>query len=185
LKFPLAFRHFGVNAFDVDSGIKTQVNVLLDDLASYVADVLEADAGVILTLRERETFIREAKRLAVFVEKIFLLETEPRAGVVQDGCAAVARMRRLAVRHHDFAHHQHAVLAGAVRKNCNGFQHAIGALAFRLPRGAAVEAPQGKLFEFREALVFDNFGFASEIGNGFVAVEPDVFEFVLCHFGCL
>ena len=33
LKFPLAFRHFGVDAFMVDAGSETQVEVLLDDLA--------------------------------------------------------------------------------------------------------------------------------------------------------
>ena len=66
----------------------------VDDLACDVADVLEADAGVVLALRRGEALAREAERRAVAVEEVLLLEAEPGAGVVRDRRAAVRRMRR-------------------------------------------------------------------------------------------
>ncbi len=87
--------------------------MLLDDLARDRADVRVADAGVIRALRRRITGGREAERTAVLVEEVFLLEAEPGAGVVENGGALVGRVRRLAIGHHDFAHHQRAVVRAA------------------------------------------------------------------------
>ena len=55
------------------------------------ADRVITDAGVIESLRIGITDIREAEGPCHFVEEIFLFETEPRTGIVQDGGAAVAR----------------------------------------------------------------------------------------------
>src|ERR1700745_1070677 len=77
LEFPLALRHFGIDALVVDAGGEAQVEMLLDHLACDVADVLVADAGVIGPLRRRITGRREAERASILVEEIFLLEAEP------------------------------------------------------------------------------------------------------------
>ena len=155
--------------------------MLLDDLARDVADVLVADAGVVGALRRRIAGVREAERAAVLVEEVFLLEAEPGARVVEDGRALVRRVRRLAVGHHHFAHHEHAVLALAVGINRDRLQHAVGAVAFGLHRRAAVEAPQRKLIQRREAVELFDLRLAAQVRDGRVAVQPDVFELVLCH----
>ena len=90
-------------------------------------------------------------------------------------------MRRLAVWHHDFRHDQHTVLTSAVGENGDRLQHAIRALAFRLLRGATIEAPVGQVFELRKAVEFLNLSFAAEAGQRRVAIEPDVFEFEFRH----
>src|SRR5215472_1060948 len=78
-------------------------------LRGDVADVVVADSGVIRALRRGIPAGRETERPAVLIEEIFLLETEPRVGIVENGRALVGGMRRLAVGHHDFAHYQHAI----------------------------------------------------------------------------
>src|SRR6202034_2602169 len=100
LEFPLALRHFGVDALVVDAGGETKVEMLLDDLARDRADIGVADAGVIRALRRRITGSRKAERTAVLVEEIFLLKAELGAGVVENGGALVGGMRGLAVGHH-------------------------------------------------------------------------------------
>ncbi len=54
-----------------------------NDFAGNRTDVLEADAGVVRTLRSRVTLFREAERAAVLVEEVFLLEAEPCIFVVE------------------------------------------------------------------------------------------------------
>ena len=108
--------------------------MLFDDLARNIADILVADAGVIRTLRRRISGRREAERTVVLIEEVFLLEAEPRVGIVEDGGALVRGMGGLAIRHHDFAHHEHAVGAGAVGIDRNRLEHAVGVVAFGLVR---------------------------------------------------
>ena len=91
LEFPLALRHFGVDAFVVDAGGEAEVEMLLDDLAGDVADIPVADAGVVRALRRRIAAAGEAERTAVLVEEVFLLEAEPGAVIVEDGRALVRR----------------------------------------------------------------------------------------------
>ena len=182
LEFPLALGHLGVDAFVVDAGVQAELEMRVDDLTGDAADVLVADAGVVLALRGREAAAgREAEGHAVLVEEVFLLEAEPGAGVVEDGGTGVRRMRGDAIGHHDLAHHQHAVLLGAVGVDRDRLEQAVGAAAFGLPRRAAVEAPVGQLLQLREAVVFLDLGLAAEVGDGVVPVQPDVFQFVFRH----
>jgi hypothetical protein len=109
LEFPLALRHFGVDAFVVDAGGEAKVEMLVDHLAGNVADILVADAGVIGALRRRIAARGKAERAAVLIEEVFLFETEPGAGIVENGGAHVRRMRRLAIRQHDLAHDEDAI----------------------------------------------------------------------------
>ncbi len=90
-------------------------------------------------------------------------------------------MRGLAVGHHDFAHHQHAVGARGVRENSDRLQHAIGAVAFGLLGGGAIEAPQRKLLERRERREFLDLRFAAQVPGRRISVEPDVLELILGH----
>ena len=101
-----------------------------------VADIAVADAGVIRALRRRIAAGREAERPAVLVEEIFLLKAEPCAGIVEDGGALVGGMRGLAVGHHDFAHHQNAIGARAVRIDRDRLEHAVRAFGLR-PAGSS------------------------------------------------
>jgi hypothetical protein len=79
------------------------------------------------------------------------------------------------------AHHQHAVLAGRIRKDCHRLQHDVGALALGLLGRAAVEAPQGKFLELGKAGEVLDLSLAAQVGERRVAVEPDVFQFVFGH----
>src|SRR6185369_17790653 len=49
LEFPLALRHFGVDAFVIDAGGEAEVEMLLDHLARDRADITVADARIIRT----------------------------------------------------------------------------------------------------------------------------------------
>ena len=134
LELPLALGDLGVDALVVDAGLEAEVEVGVDDLAGDVADVLVADAGVVLALRRREPLAREAERHAVPVEEVLLLEAEPRVGIVRDRRAAVARVRRLVGQEH-LAHDERAVGPGRVGEDGDRLQQAVGVAA--LPPGAS------------------------------------------------
>jgi hypothetical protein len=141
---------------------------------------MPADSGVIGALRSGIAGLGEAERAAVFIEEVFLLEAEPGAGVVEDGSALVRLVRR-AVRIHHFAHHENAVGATAVRIDRDGFQDAIGVVAFSLLSRRAIETPQRQLFERRKRVEVFQLRLAAQVRRRLVTVKPNVFEFVLSH----
>ena len=82
---------------------------------------------------------------------------------------------------HHFAHHESRVGFCGVGVNGDRFQQAVRAVAFGLARRTAVKAPHRKFVEFWKLIEFFDLGFAAEVRDGFVAVEPDVFQFVFRH----
>src|SRR5204862_6236810 len=77
LELPLSLRDLGVDALEHNASTDAKVDVFVDDLPRDVADVLVADAGVVLALRRGNSLLREAKRRAVSVEEVHLVEPEP------------------------------------------------------------------------------------------------------------
>jgi hypothetical protein len=90
-------------------------------------------------------------------------------------------MRRDAIRHHDFAHDQHAVGAGRIRIDRNRLQHAIGAVAFGLHGRGTVEAPQRELLERREIFEFLDLRLAAKVRDRRISIEPNILELVFRH----
>jgi len=150
-------------------------------LRGDVADVVVADAGVIWALRRGIPAGRETERAAVLIEEIFLLETKPRVGIVENGRALVGGMRRLAVGHHDFAHYQRAIATRGIGIDRDRLQHTIGIVSFGLHGRGAVEAPQRQLFQCRERGEFLELCFAAQVRCRRVSVEPNLLEVVLRH----
>src|SRR5262245_23939304 len=111
----------------------------VNDLACDATDVLVADAGVVFTLWIWEAGFRETKWLAVFVKKVFLLETEPSARIIRNVGSRIRGVWRLLVRHVNFAHDECAVFLGAIRVNGYRFEHAVRAFTFGLTSRATVK----------------------------------------------
>src|ERR1700730_16625698 len=82
LVFPLAFGHFGVDAFVVNSGSETKVEVRVDDFASDPPHVFVADTGVVFALWIGKAICRKAERTAIFPQEILLLEAEPSIWII-------------------------------------------------------------------------------------------------------
>ncbi len=180
LELPLALGDLGIDAFVVDAGIQAEIEVFLDDLAGDVTDIRVAHARVVGALGGGIATLGEPERTTVLEKEVFLLETEPGVRVVEDRGAGVGNVGS-AVGVVDFAHDEHAVLARGIEIHGDGLQHAVGTAAGRLLGGTSVEAPEGKFFELRKAGEVLDLGLAAEAGNGLVAVEPDVFQFVFGH----
>src|SRR5215212_640238 len=178
LELPLSLRDLRVDPLDRDAGPDAEVDVLVDDLPRDVADVLVADAGVVLALRCGKALLRKAERGAVLVEKVLLLEAEPRVGVVWNRRAAVRRMRRPVGQQH-LAHDEIAAVARGVREERDRLQETVRARAARLTRRAAVEVPQRKPVERGLCVEIDDLRLAAQVRNGLVAVQPDVLELAL------
>ncbi len=183
LEFPLSFGDFGVDAFVVDAALVAEFEVGVDDFAGDTAHEAVADAAVIATLAFLgEAFLGEAKGLAVLVKEVFLLEAEPGIGIIENGGAGVGGMG-CEVGEEYFAKNDHAVLYGGVGVTGDGFEDAIGVMSFGLLGGTAVEAPIREFFERGEGIELFDERFSAEVRDGGVAIEPNVFELVLCHRG--
>ena len=114
LELPLTLGHFSVDAFVVNSGVKTEIEVFLNDGAGDAAHVFVADATIVWALRsDGMAVFGEAERTAVLIEKVFLLKSEPDIRVVLGGGTHVGGMRG-AIGVHDLAQNQITVLLGCI-----------------------------------------------------------------------
>ncbi len=109
----------------IDAGGETKLEVLIDNLAGNAAHVLVADAAIVGTLRSGGVSVfGEAERSAILVEEVLLFEADPEVGIVFDGGAGVGGVGG-AIRMHDFAQNEVAVLAGGVGIKSHGLQNAV------------------------------------------------------------
>ena len=155
----------------------------IDDLAGDVADVLVADAGVVLALRRREAAAggkaeRERRRGRGSTPARSRTTCPGSSGIVARlllGCGVPSGSEHL-------AHDERAVLPGRVGEDRDRLQHAVRVAALRpaasscrrSPRRGAPRAP-GSVVELLDLRL------AAEVRDGLVAVEPDVFELELGH----
>ena len=80
----MPLRHLSVDTFVIDSGVEAEIEVLIDNGASEVADISVTDTRIIFALGIRVTGFGKAERPSVLIEKIFLLKTEPGVRIVLD-----------------------------------------------------------------------------------------------------
>ena len=88
---------------------------------------------------------------------------------------------RGAVGVHDLAHDDRAIFLGAIGIDCDRLQNAIRTVAFGLLGRTSVKTPHWNLFQGRKSAEVLDEGFAADVGHRLIAVEPDVFQFVLSH----
>ncbi len=162
-------------------GLEAQVEVGVDDLAGDVADVLVADARVVLALRGREarrSGIRAAGRPGRG-------STPARSRTRCPGSSGIVARLLLGCGVPSGSSTSHMTSTPFSRagsgKRSDRLEHAVRAPALGLARRAAVEAPQGELLEGREGAELLHLRLAAQVRDRLVAVEPDVFELVLAH----
>jgi hypothetical protein len=181
LEFPLSLCYLGINPFMIDTGVKADIEMFLNNGTGKVTHVFVSYAAVIFALRIGVSCFGPPKRLAVLEEEIFLFETDPQTRIVWDGSARVGGMR-VAARQHHLAHHKEAVEAGRVGVETHGLQDTVRVTSISLKSGASVESP---LWEVREREIIrisvNDLGFATQVCDGLVAVKPEVFKFEFSH----
>jgi hypothetical protein len=90
LEFPLTLGHLGIDTLMVDSHLEADIKVLLDDVAGDITDCVEADSAVEPALPfGGEAALGEAKRCAILIKEILLLESEPSVRVVENRGAGI------------------------------------------------------------------------------------------------
>src|SRR5580698_7007124 len=180
LVFPLSLCHFGVDAFVVDAGVETKIEMLLDNGASDRAHIFVANAAIVGALRSGVALFREAERTAILIEEVLLLKTEPKIRIIGGSGAHVGRVWR-AVGEHDFTKDDEGVFASGIGIERNRLENAIGLVARSLHGGAAVKSPQRQIGQSGRLVEFLDVSFAAEFRDGLLTIEPDVFKFVLWH----
>ena len=178
LEFPLPRGNLGVDAFDVDSGVKAGIQVLVDALPPE--RVAGTHGAVVRALRSGVAAGRETGRQvgAGIPEEVLLFEAEPEVLVVVfDGRATVGLVWRT-VRVHHLGHHQVGVAAARVREDRHRFQQQIGRVAFGLRRRTAIEVPHGAFFQRSSEVPLHPRLAAQALGRRY-AVQPDVLQLTL------
>ena len=99
--------------------------MLVCDSTADITDILVTNTAVVTALWFRVSAFREPKDIAIFLEEILLLKTEPCILVIENCGPGVGRVRS-AVRKHHFAHDEGSIFAGSVGVDCDGLEHAVG-----------------------------------------------------------
>ena len=146
LEFPLALGDFGVDAFVIDAGIDTEIEMLIDNFTGDVADVFVANAGVIRALGGGIAFSRGSRGDVHPCRGSIPARNRTRSRVIQDGRAGIGGMRR-AIGMDDFAKNDHAIALGGIEIMRNRLEHAIRVVSLGLAGGAAVKSPIRELVE--------------------------------------
>jgi hypothetical protein len=86
---------------------------------------------------------------------------------------------RCAIWQQDFAHDERGIGLGGIWEDGYRLEQAVRAMSLGLACGTAVKAPQWELFELWEGVEFLDLSFSAKVWDRLVAIEPDIFEFVL------
>ena len=105
--------------------------MLVCDSTADITDIFVTNTAVVAALWFRVSAFRESEDVAVFFEKVLLLETKPCVLIVEN-CGPGVGWVRISVRKHHFAHDERSVFASSVSVNCYGLEHAVGITTFCL-----------------------------------------------------
>ena len=177
LELPLAHHHFGVSAFDADSGAQAGQGVSFDDVTA--GHLVATDTAVVGTLGCGVTNFGPTVGTAVLEEGVLLLDTEHglearvllvrRDGEVT-GVGGV--WGHVGVEH--FAHHENVVgTTQWVRAGPHGNEHAVRERTSGLVGAGTVEAPDRRLLA-----VSDDARLRTQLARRFGSVNPDVLSLV-------
>ncbi|KAI0567633.1 hypothetical protein FGB62_1g6102 [Gracilaria domingensis] len=176
LELPLARRHLGVDARDLEPGVHARLEVRVDHIPAKHLGARHA--AVVGPLRLGLTVLGEAQRLlgGGVDEEVLLLQPEPRLellGVVHGQRAGVARVggQRRALGGVGVAHDEDVgAAAERIREDGLRLEDDLRVGARRLSRGAAVVVPLGQIGRARRRGL-EVAGLAAELVE---AVDPDV-----------
>ena len=129
LVFPLPEHDLGVDAGNLKTGFKTEVEVLLDDVTSV--HVSGSHCAVVGPLGAGVSVGGESEGLPPFAQDVFLLKSKPHVLIVVPSPTCVRGMDT-AIGSENFAHYEKGIKAVGVRYNADWFEQAVGGMSLSL-----------------------------------------------------